>query len=125
MAHYIDKDALIARIKGLKMDIENISNEYDEGFWEGRATAFDDVICALSTLEVKDPYEQCVQYDSVKAGIQAHAETYSFNIESELFNQLTKEQQALWKKEIEQACISGGDAGYLLAKDPHYKEILK
>ena len=76
----------------------------------------------LNTLEVKDPYEQCVQYDSIKAGIQAHAETYSFNIESELFNQLTKEQQKLWREEIEQAVISGGNAGYLLAKDTRYKE---
>ena len=50
----IDKDALAARIKKLKMDIGNIFNEYDEGFWEGRATAFDDVICALTTLEVKE-----------------------------------------------------------------------
>lgn len=35
------------------MDIGNIFNEYDEGFLEGRITAFDDVICALDTLEVK------------------------------------------------------------------------
>ena len=49
----IDKDALLARIKKLKMDIGNIFNDYDEGFWEGRITAFDDVICALDTLEVK------------------------------------------------------------------------
>ena len=79
----------------------------------------------INALEVKDPYEECVQYDSIKADIQAHAETYSFNIESELFNQLTKEQQKLWRKEIEQAVISGGDAGYSLAKDPRYKENLE
>ena len=72
-----------------------------------------------------DPYEQCIQYPTVKDGIKAHAEVYSFNIESELFNQLTKEQQKLWRKEIEQACISGGDAGYLLARDPRYKENLE
>ena len=76
----------------------------------------------IDTLEVKDPYEQCVQYDSIEAGIQAHAEIYSFNIESELFNQLTKEQQKLWRKEIEQACISGGDVGVELARDQRYKE---
>lgn len=39
--------------------------------------------------------------------MKVNAETYFFNIESELFNQLTKEQQALWRKEIEQAYISG------------------
>ena len=53
MEQYIDKNALLLRIKKLKMDIGNIFNEYDEGFWEGRASAFDDVICALDTLEVK------------------------------------------------------------------------
>ena len=42
-----------------------------------------------------------------------------------MFNQLTKEQQALWRKEIEEACISGGYAGYQLAKDPRYKENLE
>ena len=76
----------------------------------------------LDTIEVKDPYEQCIQYQTVKDGIEAHAEVYSFNIESELFNQLTKEQQALWRKEIEQAVISGGEAGVKLARDPRYKE---
>ena len=54
MTYLIDKDAIVARIKKLKMDIGNIFNEYDDGFWEGRTTAFDDVICALDTLEVKE-----------------------------------------------------------------------
>lgn len=66
--------------------------------------------------------DQTIQFDSIKAGIQAHAETYSFNIESKLFNQLTKEQQELWRKELEQACISGGEVGVELARDPRYKE---
>ena len=77
---------------------------------------------AQEDKEVKDIYGQCIQYDSIEAGIKAHAETYSFNIESELFNQLTKEQQALWRKEIEQAVISGGEMGVELARDPRYKE---
>ena len=84
--------------------------------------ALQEVQCEIDTLEVKDLYEQCVQYSSIEDGIKAHAETYSFNIESELFNQLTKEQQALWRKEIEQACISGGNAGIELARDIRYKE---
>lgn len=41
---------------------------------------------------------------------QKPAEEYSFNIESELFHQLTKEQQELWKKEIEQAYNAGVEA---------------
>lgn len=85
------------------------------------------ILCNLdayidSLQEEPDPY---IQYASREAGIKAHAETYSFNIESELFNQLTKEQQALWRKEIEQACISGGYSGLNLAKDPRYKENLE
>ena len=76
-------------------------------------------------LLLKDPYGQCIQYPSIKDGIEAYAGTYSFNIESELFNQLTKEQQKLWRKEIEQACISGGNAGVELARDIRYKENLE
>jgi len=79
----------------------------------------------LKELLLKDPYGQCIQYSSIKDGIKAYAETYSFNIESELFNQLTKEQQKLWRKEIEQACISGGTAGVELARDIRYKENLE
>lgn len=70
----------------------------------------------------RDIYKQRVKYPSVKDGIKSHAETYSFNIESVLFNQLTKEQQELWRKEIEQAYISGGDAGVEFARDIRYPE---
>lgn len=35
------------------------------------------------------------------------AEDYSFNIPSELFQQLTKEQQVLWRKEIENTFNNG------------------
>ncbi len=37
------------------------------------------------------------------------AEEYSFNIESSLFQQLNKEQQELWRKEIEQAYSAGAE----------------
>lgn len=63
-----------------------------------------------------------IQYASREQGIKAFAETYSFNIESELYSQLTKEQQTLWRKEIEQAVISGGEEGLELARDIRYKE---
>ena len=36
---------------------------------------------------------------------------YSFNIESQLFHQLSKEQQILWKKEIEEAYTNGKKNG--------------
>lgn len=118
MTQYINKDDLVKEIK------ERIET-YNKGYANGddrRADALEVLLQDIDTLETKDPYEQCVQYDSIKAGIQAHAETYSFNIESQLFNQLTKEQQLLWRKEIEQAVISGGDAGVELARDIRYKE---
>ena len=123
----IDKNALIAeithKIKVLEAFIKNfdgISDKVEKA--KNKVEALSDELLFIENLEVKDLYEQCVQYDSIKAGIQAHAETYSFNIESLLFNQLTKEQQALWRKEIEQACISGGEIGVELARDPRYKE---
>ena len=57
------------------------------------------------TQEEKDIYEQCVQYDSIESGIQAHAETYSFNIESELFHQFEKatsyiQQHWIWNTKM-------------------------
>ena len=64
-----------------------------------------------------DPY---IQYASREDGIKAHAEDYSFNIESELFQQLNKEQQELWRKEIEQAVLSGGYCGLGLISDKRY-----
>lgn len=117
MKQYIDKAAVVAEIEKL-IDSHKPLKTLDPTYCEGLDDSLDDVLSILDTLEVKNPYEQCVQYDSIKAGIQAHAETYSFNIESELFPQLTKEQQALWRKEIEQAVISGGEAGVELARDP-------
>lgn len=122
MAQYIDKSALVAEIeRQRKIYMYDVDNKHSFG----RMTECNDLLVFLDTLETIDPYELCVQYPSVKDAIQAHAETYSFNIESKLFNQLTKEQQELWVKEIEQACISGGDAGYSLAIDRRYKERLE
>lgn len=122
MTQYINKSAVVAEIE------RKIRTEqgYSSGDAEcGYRDCAREILSFLDTLEVIDPYEQCVQYDSIKAGIQAHAETYSFNIESELFNQLTKEQQELWRKEIEQACVSGGEAGVELARDLRYKENIE
>ena len=118
MTQYIDKSVLIAEIEKLK---DKAIDSDDRIKWY----LYNDIIKAINTLEVIDPYKQYIQYASIEAGIKAHAEDYSFNIESELFNQLTKEQQKLWRKEIEQACISGGYAGYQLARDPRYKENLE
>ena len=125
---YIDKDVLVAEIAKQKqliwpsntgeMQVVSTPSKGEQGW----LNALSWMNKTIDTLEVIDPYEQCVQYDSIKAGIQAHAETYSFNIESKLFNQLTKEQQALWIEEIEQAYTSGGEAGVELARDIRYKE---
>ena len=122
MEQYILKSELVAELKR-RIDENRRKQTLPQYF--GMVEEDLNILSFLSTLEVKDPYEQCVQYDSIKAGIQAHAETYSFNIESELFNQLTKEQQKLWRKEIEQAVISGGEMGVELARDMRYKENLE
>ena len=126
MPQYINKSALVAEIERLQAT----TMDEDGNFCTAEAQAEYKVLCMLEsfidTLEVIDSYEQCIQYPSIKDGIQANAETYSFNIESELFNQLTKgEQQELWRKEIEQAYIIGGDTGVKLARDPRYKENLE
>lgn len=69
------------------------------------------------------PDDACnIQYASIDGAIKAHAEDYSFNIESELFQQLTPEQQKMWRKEIEQAVISGGYCGLNLATDNRYNQ---
>ncbi len=128
MLHLIDKDVLIAEIE------KEIKCIYAGREYVGIPSNEENVVLGLqksediiNSIEVKEvnPYEQCVQYDFIKAGIQAHAETYSFNIESELFNQLKKEQQTLWKKEIEQAYINGGEVGVEFIKDLRYNENLE
>ena len=129
MAHLIDKSTLVAEIESKKKCAQtlgdNAINNSMQQFYDGMKQGCVDLLSFLDTLEVKDPYEECVQYDSIKAGIQSNAETYSFNIESKLFNQLTKEQQEMWRKEIEQAYISGGDTGVEFARDTRYKENLE
>lgn len=130
MAQYINKSDLVAEIrKRIDRDNEKSASYSDNSehdyLCRVKEKVYESLLSFIDTLEVIDPYEQRVQYSSIEDGIKAHAETYSFNIESELFNQLTKEQQALWRKEIEQACISGGEAGVELATDPRYKENLE
>lgn len=112
----IDKSALVAEIENL-LDKGRYHEEYDCAYRDGNNGALYTLKNKLDTLEVKDPYEQRIQYSSIEDGIKAYSKTYSFNIESKLFNQLTKEQQALWRKEIEQAYIIGGNAGVDLARD--------
>lgn len=116
----IDKAAVVAEINRRISEYENCG--IDNTAINAKIIALQSLLIYINTLEVRDPYERCVQYQSVEDGIRVHAETYSFNIDSELFPQLTKEQQKLWRKEIEYACLSGGDMGYILAKDPRYKE---
>jgi len=118
----IDKDAIVAEIEKKKIPFKR---DIEDGYYPTYLCALMDFEDFINTLEVINPCEEHIQYDSIKSGIQRHAETYSFNIESELFNQLTKEQQVLWRKEIEQACINGGEAGVELARDLRYKENLE
>lgn len=144
MAQYIEKDVLVAelkkrfdyRVNGLKAinngtfwDKDQSEDKFNAVLircaYNAAKNEVLELMCFLDTLEMKDPYEHLIQYPSRESAIKAHAEDYSWNIESELFQQLTPEQQKLWRKEIEQACISGGYNGINLAKDPRYKENLE
>ena len=121
MTEYINKAEVVKELERI------IKEQCPTDSYEGRNNL---LLCKqflyfINTLEVIDPYEQCVQYPTIRDGIKAHAETYSFNIESMLFNKLTKEQQELWRKEIEQAYISGGESGVEFARDTRYKENLE
>jgi len=117
----IDKDTLVAEFNRLIAEL--VEKGEDTMFEQGRISAFEDAKLFLDTLEVIDPYEHLIQCPSREDGIKAYAEDYSWNIESELFQQLTPEQQKLWRKEIEQACISGGYCGLNLQKDRRYDDI--
>lgn len=121
MTEYINKAEVVKELERIKKE------QCPSDLYEGRCMLFlcEQILYFINTLEVTDPYDQCVQYPTIRDGIKAHAETYSFNIESMLFNQLTKEQQELWRKEIEQAYISGGDSGVEFARDTRYKENLE
>lgn len=119
MEQYIKKSAVVAEINKRIMDAPI------DCYGHQRVWAYNDIKDIIDTLEVINPYELWVQYPSVKDAIQAHAEDYSWNIESELFQQLTPEQQKLWRKEIEQACISGGYCGLNLAKDRRYDDTIE
>ena len=61
----IDKSALVAEIEKLKKSHDN---------WSCMGKCFhkeyESLLSFIDSLEVKDPYEQCAQYDSIKAGIQ-------------------------------------------------------
>ena len=118
---FVSLEKLIEAIERIRIHQFNLHLKEDESAHK----ALDMVLDTIKTLETIDPYGDTVQYSSVDDGIKAHAETYSFNIESKLFNQLSEEQQKLWREEIEQAVISGGEAGVELARDTRYKENLE
>lgn len=126
---YINKSDLVAEIERRKQDAINACGGF-KSMKEHECNScivgqYEEIKEIIDTLEVKEPYALWIQYPSIEDGIKAYAEVYSHNIESQLFNQLTKEQQVLWRKEIEQACISGGEVGVELATDPRYRENLE
>ena len=67
--------------------------------------------------ESKKPSSERIDwiYNKMKGGLETPkdleeaAGEYSFNIPSKLFHHLSKEQQILWKKEIEQAYLAGAE----------------
>ena len=67
--------------------------------------------------------DERIQYDSIESAKEAFANTYSFNIGSDLYFQLNERQQELWRKEIEWAVIAGIDCGLELSKDERYEKV--
>ena len=119
-----DKEHIAKWLKGklaeLCNEIQCEVPELPKDVIKGKILAFREIFFYIKSLQ-EEP-DLCIQYASREAGIKAHAENYSWNIESELFQQLTPEQQKLWRKEIEQACISGGYSGLNLARDRRYDD---
>ena len=118
---FVSLEKIIEEIERIRIHEFNLHLKEDESAHK----ALDMVLDTIKTLETIDPYGDTVQHSSVDDGIKAHAKTYSFNIESKLFNQLSEEQQKLWREEIEQAAISGVNVELALAKDTRYKENLE
>ena len=112
----LDEAGKLEFCKKCSRSIFQYQRGYDQGLIDGQ----------IKTEKEQKPaeciYDNRIQYDSIKSGIEAFASTYSFNIESKLFSQLTKEQQQLWREEIEQAAIAGGENGIELSRDNRYKE---
>ena len=108
MKEYINKADIVARIRKLKMDIGNIFNDYDEGFWEGRTTAFDDVICALNTYETKD------------VDLDKEARNYLLNEHksplSAVFHQTDLHSEIQYHEDIENAFKAGLKLGLKIQK---------
>lgn len=117
MPQFIDKSAVVAEINWLDKCFHISKSAEGQKF----------IKCLLAFLE--EPYDdvsiKVAAERDIKTGIQTHAQMYSLWTQSELFKQLTREQQRLYAKEIEQACISGGFNGVKLAKDPRCKESLE
>ena len=121
----LDEDRMVP-----KEEIDSMAEEISKDCEKEIDRQFDEI--ADKHLYGKDPemvdiddlplYDCRIQYASIDGAIKAHAEDYSFNIESELFQQLTPEQQKMWRKEIEQAVLSGAYSGLNLARDKRYEE---
>ena len=134
MEQYIPKSAVVEVIEKrkniCKKVVWDLRTKENKDYYQGKTEAYKDVLDLLDILEVKEddsiviPYDARIQYADRESAIKAHAEDYSLNIESELFQQLTPEQQKLWRKDIEQACISGGYCGLNLQKDGRYDDNL-
>ena len=54
MKQYIDKATVVAEIEKLQKYRRGVFNEFDQGFEEGRDSAFEDILSFLDTLEVKE-----------------------------------------------------------------------
>lgn len=111
------KDELLRLAKEEPVSVWHDANHPPEIYSNILVRTYDNIV------ESTEDVDACnIQYASIDGAIKAHAEDYSFNIESELFQQLTPEQQKMWRKEIERAVLSGAYSGLNLARDERYEE---
>lgn len=99
----IDKSVIIVDI--IEKRIKELRNLYKEK--EGKLDPIQKTAILLCIEECKAILSSLLNIIETN---DADAEEYSSNIESRLFSQLTKEQQKLWKEEIEQAYKAGKTA---------------
>lgn len=102
MAHYIDKDALVAEIERRKNICEKITldlrNQENKDYYQGKAEAYKEALDFLNTLEVKEvPIWEKVSPDTgqttlYKDGDKSYLERFGYRIDLKDLDKLPKKK---------------------------------
>ena len=92
-------------------------DEDDYSVSVAKELVLDEILDKISSLLVASPHtisekEKENEYPKLKSeeletDLQNFVGEYSFNIDSELFHTLSKEQQSLWRNDVENALVNG------------------